>query len=132
MSGTHGTETTAGPVLGSPDDPVPPEATSTTGEPGDNSAGMAAVGEVARSVLPATGVIDDPTELRTYECDGLAHYRVTPALVVLPETTEQLAAVVRACSEHGVPFFALPSRSDMMRAAVAAMCGSGSVNSSTP
>src|SRR4051794_41423254 len=102
MSGMHGTETTAGPVLGQ----VPPEATSATGEAGDNSAGLAAVRRVAHSVLPVTGVIADPMQLRTYECDGLAHYRVTPALVVLPETTEQLAAVVRACSEHDVPFVA--------------------------
>src|SRR3954451_17626651 len=102
MSGMHGTETTAGPELG----PVPPEATSATGEAGDNSAGLAAVTRVAHAVMPITGVIADPTQLRTYECDGLAHYRVTPALVVLPETTEQLAAVVRACAEHGVPFVA--------------------------
>src|SRR3954454_22854443 len=102
MSGTHGTETTAGPVLGD----TPPEATAATGEPGENSAGMAAVGRGARALMPRTGGISDPTQLRTYECDGLAHYRVTPALVVLPETTEQVAAVVRACAEHGVPFVA--------------------------
>jgi glycolate oxidase len=67
---------------------------------------MAAVTRVARAVLPPDGLIDDHIRLRTYECDGLAHYKVTPALVVLPETTEQVAAVVRACSEHGVPFVA--------------------------
>src|SRR3712207_4263962 len=106
MSGTHGTESTAGPVLGTAEDTVPPEATSATGEAGDNSAGIAAVGRVARAVLPHTGVIQDRIRLRTYECDGLAHYRVTPALVVLPETTGQLAAVVRACAEHRVPFVA--------------------------
>jgi glycolate oxidase len=106
MSGTHGTESTAGPVLGTATDTVPPEATPATGEAGDNAAGIAAVGRVARAVLSADGVIDDPMELRTYECDGLAHYRVTPALVVLPRTTEELAAVVRACSEHRVPFVA--------------------------
>jgi glycolate oxidase len=44
--------------------------------------------------------------LRTYECDGLAHYKVTPALVVLPETAEQVAAVVSACARHRVPFVA--------------------------
>src|SRR4051795_4416424 len=102
MSGMHGTETTAGPELG----PVPPEATSATGEAGDNSAGLAAVTRVAHAVMPVTGVIDDPMELRTYECDGLTHYRVTPALVVLPETAEQLAEVVRACAQHSVPFVA--------------------------
>ena len=55
---------------------------------------------------PRGRCITDHARLRTYECDGLAHYRVTPALVVLPETAEQLAAVVRACAEHGVPFVA--------------------------
>ena len=51
-------------------------------------------------------MITDHARLRTYECDGLAHYRVTPALVVIPETAEQLAAVVRACAEHRLPFVA--------------------------
>lgn len=57
-------------------------------------------------VLPARGVITDPTQLRTYSCDGLALYKVTPALVVIPETAEQVAAVVRACAEHDIPFVA--------------------------
>ena len=59
-----------------------------------------------RPVLGDRGVVTDRQELRTYECDGLAHYKVTPGLVVLPETTEQVAAVVRACAEAGVPFVA--------------------------
>ena len=70
------------------------------------SPGIAAVTRVARALLPAAGVITDHARLRTYECDGLTHYRVTPALVVLPEDAEQLAAVVRACAEHVVPFVA--------------------------
>src|SRR3954449_3483815 len=68
--------------------------------------GLAAVAEVARRQLPEEGVITDRTRLRTYECDGLAHYRVTPALVVIPEDATQLAAVVRACAEHRVPYVA--------------------------
>src|SRR4051794_7744688 len=68
--------------------------------------GVEAVARRARELLPAGGVIDDPARLRTYECDGLAHYRVTPGLVVIPEDAAQLAAVVRACAEQGVPFVA--------------------------
>src|SRR6478672_951498 len=68
--------------------------------------GIAAVAATARRLLPAEGVITDTARLRTYECDGLAHYRVTPALVVIPEDAAQLAAVVRACAEHRVPFVA--------------------------
>ncbi|TQL68961.1 glycolate oxidase [Nocardioides albertanoniae] len=60
----------------------------------------------ARALIPEPGVITDPARLRTYECDGLAHYRVTPALVVLPETAEQLAGVVRACAEQQIPYVA--------------------------
>jgi len=59
-----------------------------------------------RPVLGDDAIITDHQRLRTYECDGLAHYKVTPALVVLPETTAQVAAVVRACAQEGVPFVA--------------------------
>jgi glycolate oxidase len=70
---------------------------------------VAPVDEVAarlRSELGEDAVIDDHARLRTYECDGLAHYKVTPALVVLPRTTAQVADIVRACVEHGVPYVA--------------------------
>jgi glycolate oxidase len=52
------------------------------------------------------GVYTHPAQLRAYECDGLTGYRVTPAVVVLPTTTEQVAGVVRACARDGVPFVA--------------------------
>jgi len=60
----------------------------------------------ARDLLPADAVITDPARLRTYECDGLAHYRVTPGLVVIPGDAQQLAAIVRRCAELGVPYVA--------------------------
>ncbi|WP_433290576.1 FAD-linked oxidase C-terminal domain-containing protein [Actinoplanes sp. CA-030573] len=62
--------------------------------------------ERLRAELGAARVITDRQELRTYECDGLAHYRVVPALVALPQDTRQVAAVVRACAEAKVPFVA--------------------------
>jgi glycolate oxidase len=62
--------------------------------------------ERVRQLLPDDAVITDHARLRTYECDGLAHYRVVPGLVVMPETADQVAAVVSACAEHGVPFVA--------------------------
>lgn len=48
------------------------------------------------------GVIADPVSLRAYECDGFTAYRQLPMLVVLPETTEQVAAVLAYCSAGGV------------------------------
>lgn len=46
------------------------------------------------------------SELRTYECDGLTGIRVTPDVVVLPETTEQVAACVALARELGMPIVA--------------------------
>ena len=57
-------------------------------------------------VCGADGVVTDPAELRTYECDGLTSHRVTPAVVVLPRTADQVAAVVRECAAAKVPFVA--------------------------
>jgi hypothetical protein len=59
-----------------------------------------------RRIVPATplaeGVIADPVRLKPYETDGLTAYRQVPLAVVLPETTEQVAAVLRSCHEMGV------------------------------
>jgi glycolate oxidase len=53
-------------------------------------------------LLPKDGVIAEPVRLRAYETDGLAAYRQVPLAVVLPETTEQVAAVLRYCHQNGV------------------------------
>jgi glycolate oxidase len=60
--------------------------------------------EACRRLLPARGVISARQELLTYDCDGLTLHRYQPPLVVLPETSEQVAAVVRLCHERRVPF----------------------------
>jgi glycolate oxidase len=52
------------------------------------------------------GLITAPAALQTYACDGLTGRRVSPAAVVLPLSTQQVARVVRACSDAGVPFVA--------------------------
>ena len=55
-----------------------------------------------RALLPESGVIAEPLRLKPYETDGLAAYRQVPLAVALPETTEQVAAVLRFCHENGV------------------------------
>ncbi|NER78206.1 MAG: glycolate oxidase subunit GlcD, partial [Leptolyngbya sp. SIO1D8] len=45
-------------------------------------------------------------ELLVYECDGLTSYRQRPPVVVLPRTTEQVAAAIKVCDRHNVPFVA--------------------------
>lgn len=56
-----------------------------------------------RQVLPASAVIDDPFETKAYECDALSAYRCPPLAVVLPASTEETAAALKACFEMGVP-----------------------------
>ena len=58
------------------------------------------------AALPRDAIIREPEQLLTYECDGLTGHRALPALVVLPQGTAQVQAVVRACSQHGIPFVA--------------------------
>ncbi len=55
-----------------------------------------------RALVPEDGVIAEALCLKPYETDGLAAYRQVPLAVVLPETTEQVAAVLRFCHENGV------------------------------
>ncbi len=56
-----------------------------------------------KSALPGDAVIHDPQETRAYECDALTAYRCPPLAVVLPRTTEEVAAAMRVCAEMGVP-----------------------------
>jgi glycolate oxidase len=69
-------------------------------------------------LLAADQLITLPEQLRTYECDGLTSHRVVPALVVLPQSTEEVQAVVRACSAHAVPFVARGAGSGLSGGAV--------------
>tara|TARA_R110000787_G_scaffold49111_2_gene117829 strand:- start:228 stop:1715 length:1488 start_codon:yes stop_codon:yes gene_type:complete len=55
-----------------------------------------------RDIVPGEGVIVDEDELRAYDCDGLSAYRQLPLIVVLPETTDQVARIMRYCNEHKV------------------------------
>lgn len=55
-----------------------------------------------RALLPEEGLIAETIRLKPYETDGLSAYRQPPLAVALPETTEQVAAVLRFCHRNGV------------------------------
>ncbi len=59
-----------------------------------------------RAVVGKDGLITEPEQLHTYECDGLTNFRVMPAAVALPTSTEQVQAVVRLCHRERIPFVA--------------------------
>ena len=57
-----------------------------------------------REIVGTDYVYEKYAQLRTYESDGLTSYRVMPALVVLPASTEQVQAVLRTCHRERLPF----------------------------
>jgi len=50
-------------------------------------------------ILPATSVLHQKEDLHPYECDGLSAYRNIPLAVALPETIEQVQAILTLCNE---------------------------------
>ncbi len=62
--------------------------------------------ERLRARIGTDKVLTDPAQLRTYECDGLASYRVRPGVVVLAAHRDDVVQTVRLCAEAGIPFVA--------------------------
>ncbi|MCW8899363.1 MAG: FAD-binding protein [Gammaproteobacteria bacterium] len=57
-------------------------------------------------LLPEDAVLHEEEDLHPYECDGLSAYRHLPMIVVLPDTFEQVQAVLRLCYQCEVPVVA--------------------------
>lgn len=57
-------------------------------------------------LLPAHALLWQSEDTTAYECDGLTAYRARPLVVALPETTEQVQALLRACHALSVPVVA--------------------------
>src|SRR5262249_35291304 len=62
----------------------------------------AEIAEALRRFVPGGGVIVSDPERGAFESDGLPAYRQPPLVAVLPETTEQVAAVLRYCKAEGI------------------------------
>ena len=56
--------------------------------------------------VPAHALLWRREDTVPYECDGLTAYRELPLVVVLPETEEQVAQVLRTCHRLNVPVVA--------------------------
>ena len=59
-----------------------------------------------QAVLPAHALLWNAEDTTAYECDGLTAYRQRPLVVALPETGDQVRAVLRACRALAVPVVA--------------------------
>jgi glycolate oxidase len=58
------------------------------------------------AVLDAGALLTAPEDVRPYECDGLTGHRAVPAAVLLPRSTDQVAACVRICHDAGIAYVA--------------------------
>ncbi len=65
-----------------------------------------AVAKKFEAIVGKTAVVWAPEELVVFECDGLTSYRERPEVVVLPQTTEQLAEVIKICNREEIAFVA--------------------------
>lgn len=73
--------------------------------PAANEAVLARRAEIVaalRQIVPGEGTVDEESGMRAYESDGLSAYRQMPFVVVLPETVEQVAAVLKYCHENEI------------------------------
>jgi glycolate oxidase len=60
--------------------------------------------ERMRGIVGATNVLSSASDLLVYECDGFTIEKNKPDVVVFPNSTEQIVAIVKACRELDVPF----------------------------
>ena len=68
-----------------------------------------------KALVGAEAVVSDEDGRRAYETDGLTAYRKMPLAVVLPQTTEEVSAVLRYCHQNGIKVVA--------RGAGTSLCG---------
>jgi glycolate oxidase len=69
----------------------------------DRDQRQAEVVQALTPLLPSHALLWQREATQPYECDGLTAYRQLPLVVALPETEDQVAAVLRACQQLGVP-----------------------------
>lgn len=62
-----------------------------------------AIARDLRKFVDAEFVVDDRETMRPYECDGLSMYRELPGLVVVPDTVDEVRAILRYCHARRIP-----------------------------
>ncbi len=68
----------------------------------DVMARRAEIAAALRTILPTDSIITAAESLRVYESDGLTAYKQLPMIVALPETTEQVAQILKYCTAQGI------------------------------
>jgi glycolate oxidase len=84
---------------------VPPDILQTA-QRAEQAARLARILPALQTALPSHAILWHSEDTTPYECDGLTAYRQRPLCVVLPETTDQVAAVLQACHALDIPVVA--------------------------
>ena len=92
-----------------------------------------------RLICGESHVLADPAALAPYRSDAQRRHRALPAVAVLPGSAVEVASVVRACADAGVPFVARGAgtglagggRSDRWRACCSSLAGCDGSSRST-
>src|SRR6202051_1773237 len=63
----------------------------------------AAIVDRLRAVVGGRNCIVEPSQLRTYESDGLTSFHAMPRIVVLPASTAEVVEIVKITGELGLP-----------------------------
>lgn len=59
--------------------------------------------DALKEIVGPDSVVSDPQRLVVYECDAYTLEKMLPHAVVLPKSTEEVAAVVKLCAEWKLP-----------------------------
>lgn len=59
-----------------------------------------------QGLLPKSGILTEPEQLKPFECDALSAYHCLPWIVVLPDVVEQIQKILLFCHIKGVPVVA--------------------------
>ncbi len=80
--------------------------------------------DTIRAIVGPAGLLTDPSDTAPYAEDWRRLYRGATPAVVRPATTDELAAVVRACAQAGTPIVPQGGNTSMVGGAVPAEDGS--------
>ncbi len=68
------------------------------------SSALLPVADQLRQLVGSDRVLAAHSDLVVYECDGFVIEKNCPDVVVFPRSTQDVAAIVKVCNEHDVPF----------------------------
>ena len=71
--------------------------------PHEGVRGVSAFVSALQKILPVGAVILSKEGQRPFECDGLTVYQQLPLVTAMPETVDQVQAILRLSHLHGVP-----------------------------